>query len=200
MDNTQKADFALAIGAMLETFGREATKPLLHGYWIGLNDLDLNRVQTAVVLAIRECKSLPSPNELRRLVGAEFNDDERSIAAWNDALKAVPLGPYRHVDFQDKTINAVIRHLGGWVTFLDRFQDSDGEKWTRLEFIRAYKNMHHTGVTGDAIKPLPGLSQVSVVNGNVLDPIPRLIACDATRANVRLLGGSLSDSLRIRHE
>ena len=48
MDNDDKAAFAVCIGAMMETFGVEATKPILHGYWLGLEDLTLDQVKLAV--------------------------------------------------------------------------------------------------------------------------------------------------------
>lgn len=198
MVDSDKLRFAFAITAMLELFGEEATKARLHGYWLGLLDLSIEQVERAVAHCMQHAKSkkLPLPYELRESIGVVIDDDSASLAAWDNALKALPLGPYKHVDFQDKTINAVIRHLGGWVTFIDRFQDSESEKWTRIEFMRAYKNMRHTGVSGDATKPLPGLSQASVVNGAVVDPIPRLVACDITRGEVKLIGERFDSEVR----
>lgn len=181
MNDSEKASFVTAIGAMLETFGQEATKPILHGYWLGLGDLELGDLQAAVAKAIRSCDRLPRPVELRRLAG-EKTKDQRAIAAWGDVLRASSLGSYRHIDFQDRVINAVIRNLGGWPKFLERFDSEDGEKWARIDFLKTYVAFVEGGVDGEACKPLPGLSQASLVNGEVVAPVPRRIACAADRA------------------
>lgn len=186
MENSNKAAFGLAVGAMLESFGVEATKAILHGYWLGLNDLTISQIETAVSLALRRLKFVPKPFELRELLGLVITNDSRAEAAWSDVHRAIPFGPYKHVDFDDKLVNATIRNLGGWVTFLDRFQDSESEKWARLDFMKCYKAFANSGVTGDLIKPLAGLSQAEVVSGSVASPVPKRIGCDADRIDCRL--------------
>lgn len=180
MNETEKGSFATAIGALLETFGQEATKPILHGYWLGLQDLTLEQVQVAVAVGIRSSERLPRPVELRRLVG-EQTGEQRAIAAWGDVLRAIPRGPYKHIDFQDNLINAAIRNLGGWPTFVGRFTDEEAEKWARLEFIKAYQAFSG-GAGEEACAALPGLSQATAVGGEVCKPIPLLIECSPDRA------------------
>lgn len=182
MVDQDKAGFAVAIGALFASFGQDATQATLQGYWLGLSDLTIEQVETAVAKSIRECKFVPRPVELRELIGAHQSDDDTAIAAWSDILRAVRLGPYKHIDFQDKLCNAVVRNLGGWVTFLERFSDAESEKWVRLDFVKCYKSFAKSGVSGELIEPLAGLSEREVVDGQLCLPVPRRIACDAVRS------------------
>ena len=190
MEPEQKNDFALTVTAMFRTFGIEATTPMIHGYWLGLCDMDLQELQVTIARAIREMDRPARPAELRRMTGRLVASEDRAIAAWGDVLKAIPLGAYKHVDFQDKLVNATIRNLGGWPTFLSRFTDAESEKWVRIEFCKAYASFANSGVNGDAIAPLQGLSEVSSTGGGLVAPIVRQIECDATRAEKpKLLSG-----------
>ena len=169
MDDSSKADFALAIGGLFQSFGREITTEALYGYWMGLGDLDLRRVQFAVVEAIRSMDHLPAPVQLRRLAG-EKSPDAQAMAAWDDAVKAViSLGPYKHVNFADRFINATIRNLGGWPTFIGRFTDSEAEKWLRLEFIKAYRSFSDSRINGEICEPLSGLAEAQFVRKALTD-------------------------------
>jgi len=187
MVEADKREFAIAVGALFASFGQDSTQALMQGYWLGLNDLELNQVQMAVASALKRCKFLPRPAELRELLGLNVSDEDTAVAAWVDVLRAVRLGPYKHVDFEDKLCNAVIRNLGGWVTFLQRFSDAESEKWTRLDFLKCYKAFAKSGVNGELIKPLQGLSEREVINGQLCLPIPRKIACDANRNQLPLI-------------
>ncbi len=181
METEHKQEFATAIGAMAETFGVEATKPLIYGYWLGLCDLDLIDVQKAVQRAIQQCKAIPKPAELRLMTGKVYDSETTALMAWEDALKALRWGKYKHVDFGDKLVNAVIRNMGGWPGFCSRFIDATSEKWIRQEFITAYKRFASSSVRSEQIAPLPGLSEVEVINGEMQTCEPVLIACDNTR-------------------
>jgi hypothetical protein len=188
-DPDDKGPFSIAMAALLETFGQQATKPTLYGYWLGLNDLPLESVQAAVATAIRSADRLPRPVELRRFAG-EQTGEQRAIAAWSDVMAAVPLGPYKHIDFGDKLVNASIRSLGGWPSFLQRFGDAESEKWVRLDFLKTYTALLAGGVTGEACEPLPGISVAEATGGVVGDPVPRRIACSPDRAAQPKLAGA----------
>ena len=196
MDDSEKVPFGLTIGAMLEAFGQESTKPRLLGYWLGLRDLSLSQVQEGVAEAIRSSTRLPLPADLRTL--ATGGDSEsHAIVAWADVLKAMPHGSYRHIDFEDRLINAVIRSLGGWPAMLERCSSADSEKWVRLEFLKAYRVLRDRGVSEDACQPLPGLSEVQCIGGKIRKPIPKRIACDDARRDVPKLIDNTHSPLRI---
>jgi hypothetical protein len=180
MVDSDKPAFAAAIGAMLETFGQQATKPILHGYWLGMQDLPLEAVQRAVAVAITQSERTPRPVDLRRLAG-EQTAEQRAIAAWGDVQRAVPRGAYKHIDFADRLVNATIRNLGGWPTFIARFSDEESEKWARHEFLKTYQSLSSSGVNGEACLPLPGLSERTAIGGVLQAPVPLRIECDTGR-------------------
>lgn len=170
--------------ALFATFGSEPTADLIRGYVIGIGDLSPEKIQEAVFRAIRECEHLPRPAELRRLAG-ECNDPEAlAVAAWGDVLRAVPLGAWKSISFDDVTINAAIRNLGGWPNVIERFAGAEDEKWLRIEFVRTYKSLASRGIDGDACRPLPGLSEKQVAGGRIVDPAPVLIGCEGSRAKI----------------
>lgn len=189
MDNDDKAAFAVCIGAMMETFGVEATKPILHGYWLGLEDLTLDQVKLAVSNAIRSRKTVPKPVELRELAGIMTDPNAIAQLAFTAAMDAISAyGPYKSVSFQDRTINAVIRSMGGWPNFCARFADAESEKWVRIEFIRGYTNYANRPVSDEATAPLVGISEVT----NNKPSTPKLIGCDWSKSTTVLLPSSIA--------
>lgn len=201
MVDEDKAGFAVAIGALFASFGQDATQAIMQGYWLGLNDLELGQVQQSVAMALKRCKFLPKPAELRELIGENLSEDDCALAAWGDVLKAVCLGPYKHIDFDDKLCNAVIRNLGGWVTFLERFSDAESEKWLRLDFVKCYKSFAKSGVSGELIEPLAGLAEREVINGQLSLPVPRKIECDSKRSELpRIADGRMFEVPKIERQ
>lgn len=180
MDESHKKEFGIVISALFESYGQEATSPRLLGYWMGLGDLVLDDVKKAVTKAIRASERLPTPVELRRFAG-ELAPEDRAQAAWGDVLRAIPCGPYKHVDFEDSVINAAIRMLGGWPTFVSRFSGAESEKWARLEFLKTYQSLADYGVTGEAAAALPGLAEVQCFGGKVIPYQPIPVSCDQQR-------------------
>lgn len=171
MVEAERKEFGEAIGAMCAVFGTDASRALLYGYWMALSDLSLPDLRHAVARSMRECHHLPRAVELRRLAG-ERTAEAGAIVAWDDVQHAIPLGPYKHVDFDDKIINATIRNLGGWPTFIGRLTDPESEKWLRIEFIKCYQHISATGFSKDAYQALPGLSQAQAIDGQVNTPKP----------------------------
>ena len=182
MDNEDKNKFAVTIAALLETFGVQATKPIMHGYWMGLSDLALATLHGAVERAIRECDRLPKPAELRKLAGSAVDGETRATLAWIDVLRAVELGPYKHIDFDDKLCNAAIRALGGWPNFVSRFTDAAEEEFTRHAFTKAYRNLKASSLSLEACVHLSGLNEAVVIDGMLAAPVPVRIACSDDRA------------------
>lgn len=178
MIESDRPKLTVHVAAMLLAFRCEASEPALLGYWIGLNDLPIDAVIFAIGRAIRELDHAPAPVEIRRLAG-EDTGEQRAIRAWNAALSAIGLGSYKHVDFEDCVINATIRNLGGWPTFLSRFADAESEKWLRIEFLKAYAVFGSgNALSLEAVAALPGLSEVDFSSGELGKPIARRIPCD----------------------
>lgn len=186
MQQSDTDAFRDAISALFAALGGEATQATFDGYWLGLSMLSIEEVQRAVALAIASCRSIPKPVELRELVRG--SEEDQALIAWSDFQRAIPLGPYKHIDFSNKTINAVVRHLGGWPQLLARLVDSESEKWVRMEFIKTFKGMASAGVDGEACCPLPGLALVAASDGVVGPPVPKLIECRSNPVGVSRIG------------
>ena len=139
MDDGDKPRFGTAIGAMLVTFGQEASAPRLLGYWMGLRDLTIEQVEASVAKAMATADRLPVPAELRNMA-AGGDGQARAIAAWSDVQRAASVSYMVDLDFGDWVINAVIRNLGGRWNFFERLcAGAESEKWLRIEFLRTYQ-------------------------------------------------------------
>jgi hypothetical protein len=60
--------FTILIQAMAATFRADVTPALLEGYWMGLEDLAIERIEAAVRRGIRECEFMPAAYKLREMV------------------------------------------------------------------------------------------------------------------------------------
>ena len=169
-------DIVILLG---ETYRQSVTKFTIEAYAVGLEGLSDEQVLVAGKRAIQTCKFMPTPAELRDLAGS--GNLARSIVAWSDVQRAMPLGSYKHIDFADPIINAVLRLLGGWPAMFDRTGTPEGEKWYRHEFTKAYESLANAGVDGEACRPLVGLAEVQVRNGETVKAQPVLIPCDDVR-------------------
>jgi hypothetical protein len=178
---TRQEQIVQSLRALFGAFAAEATDDVLRGYAIGVGDMEPESLRIAVVTAIRECEFLPKPVQLRKFAGQAVSAESLAIAAWGDVLRAVPLGPWKAVDFADKRINATLRLLGGWPAIIERFAGAEDEKWLRLEFVKVYQSLG--GSVGDEqSRPLMGLSEKQVINGELCDPKPIAIGCHQSRA------------------
>jgi len=162
-----------------ETYRQSVSEATIEAYAVGLEGMAESQVLQAGKRAIQTCKFMPTPAELRDLAGA--GNVGRAIVAWGDVQRAMPLGSYKHVDFADPIINAVIRLRGGWPAMFESIKTAEGEKWYRIEFTKAYESLATAGVDGEACRPLAGLGEEQVVAGRVVPAIPVAIGCDATR-------------------
>lgn len=155
MKANERAEFVEVIEALAATFGREPTQAMLTGYWMGLEDLELVAVKRAAAKAIASDKFMPVPAVMRELAG-ELSPKQRAVLAWGAFKSAVDThGFYASVDFDDQTINATVRNLGGWMPTLDQME-TEGDKWIRKDFERVYEAFAATGIGPDLARPLLG--------------------------------------------
>ena len=197
--NQDSETFAKGMAMLCLNFNRELTDQLIELYWIVLQDLPVDAFKLAVKRALRESKSMPRVAELLSFAGLSESSESRAVAAWNDVQRALSLGPYKHIDFQDKLANAAIRSLGGWPNFLARFGSAEDEKWARHEFIKAYNNFS-SGVSEEACAALPGLAERSVVAGQICACIPVQVGCTPDRAALPNYSNRSSNPLSIENK
>ena len=65
MQESDREQFVLAVTGMIETFGKEASMPMLNGYWMALSDLSLEQVKRGIIGAMQTCKFLPTVADIR---------------------------------------------------------------------------------------------------------------------------------------
>lgn len=161
MNHSDEEDekFSGLITAMAATFGREADTAMMSGYEMGLGDLPIEAIARAVRTAIRTCKFMPTAAELRDLAG-ELSPQDRAIRAWDAFAGAVQrLGYYRSVDFDDATINATVRSLGGWERVCVIDDHKEFSTFLRKDFERIYISLYRGGISAEQAQPLIGYSQ-----------------------------------------
>lgn len=173
---TDQQRLVVCVTILCESFRQKVSQVTLQAFEWGLEGIGIDAVEAATKRALRECKWMPNPSELRELAGERKPADAAEVA-WLDFLRSASLGPYRHVNFSDGVINATVRNLGGWPTIISRLSDSESEMWLRKEFVKVYTAFAARGVDGEACNPLPGLSECSVSGRTIGPPEVFLVEC-----------------------
>jgi len=186
MQNYEKKEFKGLIEALAASFGVEADFALIEGYWLGLESISLVEINKAVRRAISECDRMPRPKDLRELAG-EMPTSTRAAIAWGAVVKTISAhGSYESVDFDDKTINATIRNMGGWTMLCSKNSD-ELHTWSRKEFERIYSALSSSPIQAEAYAYLPGKIEEQNVGLGFEAPKPRQITTGLP-ANQKLLG------------
>lgn len=155
MIESDRENFLLLIESLAAAFGVSVEPALLEGYWLGLDDLPIEALASAVRLAIRQSERMPRPRELRSLAG-DMPNDARAVQAWGVVSRSVGrFGAYASVNFDDPVINATIRNLGGWPLICTKTVE-EFETWLRKDFERIYASLARNGVTEEAARYLVG--------------------------------------------
>ena len=180
MQESDREQFVLAVTGMIETFGKEASMPMLNGYWMALSDLSLEQVKRGIIGAMQTCKFLPTVADIRGGV-TQSNEDE-GLRAWSVFERAVSqYGGYKSVDFDDRRINAVVRHLGGWNRVCS-LPSEEFDKWLRKDFLAAWEAFSRGTLDENDSAPLIGLHDKE----NRAKPNVHLISCGLSNSSPRL--------------
>ncbi len=183
----EKQRKAVAIGSLAEMLGRQMTDGALDMYVSALEAMPAKMVEETALMAARTNQDgfLPPPSKLYELAGLPTAEDA-AVRAWGVVLGAVERsGPYRHVDFGDRTVNGAIRTMGGWPEFIAAtFQSPESEKWGRLEFMKIYRSLVKSPPCGELFDPLPGINYAQIINGEIATPVPVRIDCPPSQATL----------------
>jgi hypothetical protein len=178
-DDQTRPQFVTVITALARTFSRDIDEATFTGYEMGLSDIPIDRIKTAVARAIRERKFMPTVFEIRELAG-ELTPDTRVVKAWDAFQRAVVAhGSYASVDFDDPVINATVRNLGGWERVCG-LPCSEFDKWLRKDFVKTYTALCQMGIGPDAGAPLLGYHDRGNLAGGFGKQVksPLRIACE----------------------
>lgn len=155
MHPNELAERTNLIGVLAETFRQTASKSMLAGYTMALEDIPTDRLKAAVRTALRTCKFMSTPVELRELAG-EMKLPDRAVKAFMALEQAVTgTGGYSTVDFDDRFINATVRALGGWVSVCETPAD-EFDKFLKAKFEKTYCALVAAGVGEEQAAPLQG--------------------------------------------
>ncbi len=76
-------EVSACVTMLASTLRHEVTPPMLEGYFMALEDLTVAQLKQAVKAALKRCRFMPSPVELREFAG-------RREAAYHRLLPPVP--------------------------------------------------------------------------------------------------------------
>ena len=152
MDEKQhKLKFAALMEQLGIVYGKEMDELILRAYWAALKDVPIDSLEASVQAHIATEQWFPKPCELRGNASKSL-----AIMAWDSVIAAAEsVGAYRRVDFEDQTVNATVRYLGGWPAICA--MGSREEPHVRKEFLATYAELHKSGICEPQARPLPGI-------------------------------------------
>lgn len=186
-DPNDKPQFGAILSGLFEIYEREPSEAQTQIWWYVFADVSIEDFARAVTSFIAEDREfMPKPGQVLSRATGEISKEDEATLAWHEVVKHIPLGCYKHVQFRNLVTNAAIRaEWGSWSSLCDRFAEGESqEHWLEKQFLRAYKALKSRGVGEEEAKPLAGLSQAQVVNGELVDPIPLLIGDPAPIAAI----------------
>ena len=152
-------DVAAPIAMLAGAFERAISKAGIKAYQVALSDLTPGELTTATEAALKTCRFMPSPAELRELAGRRHPDaSAQAVLAWSAVRRAIDVHDYlvATIDF-GPLVNAVIRNLGGWDTLCTAtLPELDNPGWLRKRFEEVYAALAPTPAGQLQGEPLPG--------------------------------------------
>lgn len=113
---------------------KEMPAPTQKAYFLALQDLGVDGIKQACLMAMVEFEWMPKPKQLRELRFG--NIEQQAESAWAQVVYAIEQhGGYASVEFDDSRISNAIQNCGGWQHFCEK-----QETWAKKEFISAFKN------------------------------------------------------------
>lgn len=139
MIQADRKRFLNCIGALAIATRTAADEAIFEAYWIGLQDLPIERIESAAHDAIRTSRFFPSVAELRERSGVQ-SSDAAALKAWHELNEAIArIGYANSPVFDDVALIRTVVSLGGW----QRLCDTPTEQFdthTRREFLKTYKS------------------------------------------------------------
>ncbi len=148
--------FVERLTAVAEVFDAKLSEAKLTLYFEALKDLALADVLEGMGLAVRTCKFMPKPVELRELaVGTVEDRGEEAWIEFKDAMRR--LGAYRAPVFESVLAFAITDTFGSWSAACEA--DLSPEMWAskRKEFLRAFRRHHQREADYPPVMQLTGI-------------------------------------------
>lgn len=113
MNELDRKAFAEAMLTLCETFNDPISDLKIEAYFDALGEFEIQRVTGAIKMALRQCKFMPRPADLRELI--EGNNTEAADVAWGAVLREIRrVGYIGTPNLDDRTQRAVRELWGSW--------------------------------------------------------------------------------------
>lgn len=148
-----ESKFIELIASVAEIYGKELSPMAINLYYNILKNYSFEQIDQAFNYIVKTNKynCMPKPAEV--IESIDGLPDERSAIAWNQVVKAIrKYDSYQSVEFEDKTVHAVIDHLGGWLWLCD--QTKEDLVFIAKDFMKLYVIFERRG--GDCPERLIG--------------------------------------------
>lgn len=138
METLDKNKFTKLLIAISEIYGKEMSPPGIEIYYQVLKNYSYDEIQNSLYLVVKTNKYNVMPKPAEIIENIEGSIDERALWAWQQLLDAIrQKGYYASVEFEDKTIHAVVLAMGGWMRLCDL--EISETPFVMKEFIAKYK-------------------------------------------------------------
>ncbi len=148
MAEKRKLKFAEIISGLAAIYSIPADRALIAGYWLALEDIDIDRLEIAARHAAKTMRWFPKPVELRELTGVAGVPDSAKMA-WLEVSQAAKSSSWP----VDPLSAEVVRHMGG-PKRLGAMKAMDLETWGRKQFEELYASLS-VKVKAEGLPPHP---------------------------------------------
>lgn len=164
MQKTDYEEFLKIIIGTGELYEKIPSANSLELYWDDLKELSLDELRRAITQCRRDPERgrfMPKPADILHFARPR----RTAVMIWAEVVRAMEkIGAYESVYFENGTITAVIKDLGGWPWICSQNLE---EPWTQKEFERRYEQYSLQGIA--LAEPIIGLHEAHNQAKGLLD-------------------------------
>jgi hypothetical protein len=197
MIDADKKRFLAAMTALTDYYGKPLSTATIDLYWHGLVEFDIEQVEKAISMHVRNPDSgqwMPKIADLVKMI--EGTTQDAAGQAWAKVLRAVAsVGMYESLAFDDPIIHLVIGDISSWPALC---QLSEAElPFLAKRFENSYR-AYRRRISDLPAHPryLIGVTEMSNSNEGFRSDPPRLVG-DPRRAEQVLLNGTSAPRLQV---
>jgi len=188
MVETDKAEFANIVKAVLDMKGKEVSPAVLRLWWAALEEFSIEEVRHGITRYVRSPDSgsfAPMPADIIRMI--EGGAGDRGMLAWGKVMEAIKrVGGWQSVCFDDPIIHCVLEDMGGWPKLCST--EGDEMSFRAADFAKRYRAYAERGTPERFAPYLTGRHETSNRIGGFKAPTPMLIGDTQKCAEVMAQG------------
>ena len=160
MQESDLEEFNKIILAVAELFEKTPSDNALEIWWQALKHLSIEQITEGMSKAIQDPdrpRFMPQPADVIKYA---MPPKLTGTTAWAEVLDAMEqYGAYASIQFEDGSINAAIRDMGGWPQLCHRQASDEEPIWLQKDFEKRYE--HYAAAGRILNQPLEGLHNLS---------------------------------------